>query len=215
MDRVGFRLVLTAPVLASPARLDAIRAESAALPQSPAPPSGERLADPMAEIDALIAASEEGPFRDRLIGLKSVLQANIITRNEQRDRAVRNLLRFGAILGKRIDDVARIVTGRRAAAEALRKAGAGGDALSSVERQLAADEAALAESLDAYRDTIAELVQDYPAAVIDRQLPVLSEELKARHLAQLVPFAQRFRRHVSDFQAHGPLGDAELLKELR
>jgi hypothetical protein len=215
VDSVGFRILIAAPVLSSPARLEAIRKESAALPHSPALASGERLDDPLAEIDALIAAAEEGPFRERLHGLKSVVQANIITRNEQRDRAARNLLRFGAILGKRIDDVLRLVAGRRAAAKALQTSGAAGDTLAAVERQITADEAALAENLNAYRDTIAELVQDYPAAVVDRQLPVLSEELKARHLAQLVPFAERFRAHFARFGTDGALTDEQLLDDFR
>jgi hypothetical protein len=215
VDSVGFRLLLSAPVLSSPARLEAIRSESAALPRGPALAPGERLDDPLAEIDALIAAAEEGAFRERLQGLKSVVQANIITRNEQRDRAVRNLLRFGAILGKRIDDVLRIVEGRRAAAAALQKSGAAAETIAAVERQIATDEAALAETLGAYRDTVAEVAQDYPAAVVDRQLPVLRDELKARHLAQLVPFADRFRNHLSDFQKTGGLDEEGLLKSFR
>jgi hypothetical protein len=73
----------------------------------------------------------------------------------------------------------------------------------------------LAENLNAYRDTIAELVQDYPAAVVDRQLPVLSEELKARHLAQLVPFAERFRAHFARFGTDGALTDEQLLDDFR
>ena len=143
------------------------------------------------------------------------MQANIITRNEQRDRAVRNLLRFGAILGKRIDDVLRIVEGRRTAAAALQKSGAAAGTIAAVERQIATDEAALAETLGAYRDTVAEVAQDYPAEVVDRQLPVLRDELKARHLAQLVPFADRFRNHLSDFQKTGRLDEEGLLKSFR
>jgi hypothetical protein len=215
VDSVGFRLLLSAPVLSSPARLEAIRSESAALPRGPALAPGERLDDPLAEIDALIAAAEEEAFRERLQGLKSVVQANIITRNEQRDRAVRNLLRFGAILGKRIDDVLRIVEGRRAAAAALQKSGAAAETIAAVERQIATDEAALAETLGAYRDTVAEVAQDYPAPVVDRQLPVLRDELKARHLAQLVPFADLFRNHLSDFQKTGGLDEEGLLKSFR
>ncbi len=216
VDSVGFRLVLSAPVLTSPARLEAIRTESAALPRAPAALAGsDRLDDPLAEIDALIAAAEEGPFRDRLQGLKSVVQANIITRNEQRDRAARNLLRFGAILGKRIDDVVRLIAGRRAAAEALRKAGGGSANLTAIERQIAADEATLGEGVNAYRDSVAELVQDYPPAVVDRQLAILAEELKARRLAQLVPFAERFRDHILVFERSGVLTAAQILESFR
>ena len=208
-DTVGFRLVLTAPVLTSPKRLEAIRAEWTALPAAPA---AERLEDPLAELDALIAATEEGVVRDRLKGLKSVMQANIVSRNEQRDRAVRNLLRFGAILGKRIDEIGRIVTARAGAAEALRKVGAGGDNLAAIERQIAEDRGALEENVRAYRDTVAEVVKDYPAAVIDRGLAVLSEELKARQLTRLVPFAERFRDHILVFERQGTLSDAEVLR---
>ncbi len=215
VESVGFRLLLALPILSSPARLDAIRAESTALAQSPALVAGTRLENPLAEIDVLIAAAEEGAFRDRLRGLKSVIQANIISRNEQRDRAARNLLRFGAILGKRIEDVVRIVAGRRAAATALHNAAADGDTLAAVERQIHSDEAVLSENLGAYRDTIAELIQDYPPAIVDRQLPVVIEELKARRLAQLVPFAERFRDHISVFERNGALGEEEILRSFR
>jgi hypothetical protein len=215
VESVGFRLLLSLPVLSSPARLDAIRAESAALPRSPALVARARLEDPLAEFNALIAATEDGAFRERLRGLKSVVQANIISRNEQRDRAARNLLRFGAILAKRIDDVVRIVAGRRAAAAALRKAVADGDTLAAVERQIQSDEAILLENVSAYRDTIAEMIQDYPSAIVDRQLPVVAEELKARRLAQLVPFAERFRNHILVFERNGGLGEEEILRSFR
>jgi hypothetical protein len=215
VESVGFRLILAAPVLTSPARLEALRAESEALPQGPALASGQRLDDPLAEIDALIAAAEEGALRDRLQGLKSVVQANIITRNEQRDRAVRNLVRFGAILGKRIDDGLRILNARRTAAEALKTSGAAGEALAGIERQIAADQTSLGETLSAYRDTVAELAQDYPAVVVDRQAPVLAEELKARHLAQLIPFADRFRHHLAQFAKTGALDESDLLKSFQ
>ncbi|MCI0430790.1 MAG: formylglycine-generating enzyme family protein [Rhodospirillales bacterium] len=216
VDSVGFRLILSAPVLTSPARFEAIREESAALPRGPTALSGgEPLDDPLAEIDALIAAADEGPFRERLQGLKSVMQANIITRNEQRDRAVRNLLRFGAILGKRIDDVMRLLSGRRAAAEALRKAGETGANLTAVERQVASDEATLAENVGAYRDSVAELVQDYAPAVVEKQLAVLAEELQARRLGQLVPFAERFRDHILVFERTGSLTDTQILEGIQ
>jgi hypothetical protein len=111
--------------------------------------------------------------------------------------------------------VQRLLAGRRAAAKALQASGAAAETLAGVERQIASDEAALGENLNAYRDTIAEVVQDYPPAVIDRQLPVLSEELKARHLAQLVPFAGRFREHVSAFEKTGALEDERILSSFR
>ena len=211
-ETVGFRLVLAGPVLTSPKRLEAIRAEWAALPAGQAAPSAERLEDPLAEIDALIAAIEEGAVRERLKGLKSVMQANIVTRNEQRDRAARNLLRFGAILGKRVHEISRIMTARTGAAEALRKVGAGGDNLAAIERQIAEDRGALEENIRAYRDTVAEVVQDYPQPVIDRQLAVVSEELKARQLGRLIPFAERFRDHILVFERQGALAEMEILR---
>ena len=69
--------------------------------------------------------------------------------------------------------------------------------------------------VNAYRDSVAELVQDYPSAVVDRQLAVLAEELKARHLAQLVPFAERFRDHILLFERSGVLTDARILEGFR
>src|SRR5690606_23103875 len=92
VETVGFRLAIAAPVLTSPARLEAMREAWRDLPRSESPLAGtERLADPLEEVDLLIKATEDDIFKERLQGLRSVIEQNIASRNEQRDRSVRTL----------------------------------------------------------------------------------------------------------------------------
>lgn len=216
LETVGFRLVISAPVITSAERLDKVRAEWLDLPKTESALAGtQREEDPLEEIDVLIAATEDEPFKERLRGLKTVVRANIATRNEQRDRSARNLLRFGAFLAQRIVDANTIVTAKERALEALQDTYKEGDApLVKLEEDILKARKVLEFDLRTYKDTIAEVIQDYPPQVIERQLPILEEELSARKLVGLVPLTQVFSAHILQFRAEGNLAEGEILDDL-
>lgn len=217
LETVGFRLALSAPVVTSAARLAAIEAEWGRLPASESALAGTaRQEDPLQELALLIDAAPDPAFRERLKELRTVMRANIVTRNEQRDRAARNLLRFGVILAQRILDAEGIRAGRETALAALKPAYPAG---SPVLAGLAADAAAAAEDVETnighYRDTIVELIRDYPDSVIQNQGKVLDAELSARALSALQPLARIFRQHIVAFREKGGLASNEIIGALK
>lgn len=217
LETVGFRLALSAPVVTSADRLAEIEAEWRKLPATESALAGTaRQEDPLQELAVLIDAAQDPAFKERLKELRTVMRANIVTRNEQRDRAARNLLRFGAILAQRILDAEGIRGGREKALAALKPAYPAG---SPVLTELAADIAAAAKDVETnighYRDTIVELIRDYPDSVIQSQGRVLDAELSARGLKALQPLAETFRRHVARFREKGNLPSADIVRALK
>ena len=94
-------------MLTSPQRLAQIAQEWHDLPKSESALAGtQRLEDPLDEIDLLIKSTEDEALKERLTGLRTVIEANIATRNEQRDRAALSMLNFGTFLLTRIKDFA-------------------------------------------------------------------------------------------------------------
>ncbi|MBU2091130.1 MAG: formylglycine-generating enzyme family protein [Alphaproteobacteria bacterium] len=217
LETVGFRLALSAPVVTSPERLAAIEAEWDKLPAVESALAGTaRQEDPLQELALLIDAAPDPAFQERLKELRTVMRANIVTRNEQRDRAVRNLLRFGAILAQRILDADGIRSGREKALAALKPAyPADSPVLANLARDVEAAAGDVETNIRHYRDTIVELIRDYPDSVIQSQGKVLDEELAARSLTALQPLARVFRQHVGVFRETRNLPSGDIIKSLR
>ncbi len=217
LETVGFRLAISAPVVTSKARLEAIEEEWSKLPSTESALAGtERLEDPLQEMAVLIEATRDPAFQERLKDLRTVMRASIATRNEQRDRAARNLLRFGVILAQRILDADGIRDAKDRALTALKPAY---PADAPILKKFAGELAAASEDVETnarhYRDTIVELIRDYPPSIIEAQGKVLQEELKARDMKGLEPVAKTFQDHVDRFRRSGKLPSNEIIRELR
>ncbi len=214
-ETVGFRLVISATILTSPDRLAAIAKAWAALPKSDSPLAGtERLADPVEEIDQLIKATSDDALKERLAGLRSVIQANIATRNEQRDRAALAMLRLGAFLLTRIRDAKGVVAKYQTALEQLKVLPA--DDPNRKLQQKFFDEADgnLQAVLKYYVDTLSQIAQEYPARTIDSQFAVLMGEYEQRSLKKLELYADILRKNLAEFRKMGQLPSPSILKEL-
>lgn len=217
LETVGFRLAISAPVVTSKDRLEKIEAEWQALPEVESALTGtERLEDPLEEMAVLIDAARDPAFRERLKDLRTVMRANIVTRNEQRDRAARNLLRFGVIMAQRILDSDAARTAKALALEALKPSYPADHPV--IRGNSAALEDArkdLETNANHYRDTIVELIRDYPPSIIETQAKVLKEELNARSMSTLGPIADTFEKHVARFRKDGKLPSDTIIKELK
>ena len=179
----------------------------------------QRLEDPIDEINLLIKATEDKLLRERLTGLRSVIQATIATRNEQRDRAARSLVRIGALLGVRVTDLQRILEARQRALKALDKQLDVRNSSPGLVETLktSVDEASdkLAFDLGYYKDTVVDVAQNYPLRVLELQIEILRRELTEQGRPNLVDYVEKFHRHLVEFRATGDLTSQKLLNDLK
>jgi len=202
LKTVGFRLVIADVVLTSRQRVKSVRKEWRALPSTVAVVGSgkEQLDDPIKELELVKQATTDGDLRVRLDALALVVKANIASRNAQRGRAGKGVIRLGAFLGAKISDDLRRVRAIGAIVKGREEAGSSPALLKKVRAGLAASENTLSDNLQYYADTVVQLVQDYPSSVIDRQLEALLVEFESRDLKTLIPHAQRFVRHTTAYR---------------
>ena len=215
-DTTGFRLVISAPILTSPERLAQIAQEWHELPKSESALAGtERLEDPLDEIDLLIKSTQDEALKERLTGLKTVLEANIATRNEQRDRAALSLLNFGTFLLTRIKDSQAMVEFRKKALVPLQNAPATDPSRQLLQKSLTEAQETAELDIKYYRDILSQIVQEYPPKTIDNELIVLKREFNEQGHPRLLPYADILQRNLAQFRQSGDLASPEILKGLR
>lgn len=200
---VGFRLALSAPVIPSPQRLEALRQAWAALPQGAAlqPGGGQPLADPLAELEAITRETPDPDLRRRLDGLKRVLAERVDQEETLRARAAKSLIRLGSFLGAKFKGDVALVERAKGIREALK---AGGTAnLTEVEASIQRNEQLLRENLLFYADTVGQTAQDFAPGAIAQQAENLKVEFENRGRPQLKPFADLFAAHVAAYRRSG------------
>lgn len=172
----GMRFVLAAPVLPSRERIAAAREAWPKLAESEAVELGGEQADPREElrtlaayVDRLAPAGKEELVR-RLQSLADVVDTTIATRNAQRDRALREMLRVAAVMALRLPEHADSVS----RCEKLAKANAKYEAACDARRQDRATDEGY------YLDHLAAIAKDYSAAQAGKQADALVTEFKAR-----------------------------------
>jgi Sulfatase-modifying factor enzyme 1 len=217
LETVGFRLLIGAPVLTSTKRLNAIQEQWRDLPKSESLlAETEPLEDPIDEINLLIKATEDKLLRERLTGLRSVIQSSIVARNEQRDRAARSLVRMGALLAIRVNDLQRILAARQ---KALSQQQASNDPNTDLIRTLTASVEDTSEKLQLdlgyYRDTIAGIVQDYPLPLLEPQIDIVKREFAEQGRQNIVDYIAKFHRHLVEFRTAGDLSAEMILKDFQ
>jgi hypothetical protein len=104
----GFRLALAAPALPDRARLEEARRLWGRLAESEKVTLGEERSDPRAELRTLadfaarLSTDETQELNRRLLALVDVVDINIASRNEERARAAREMLRVAVFAGLRL-----------------------------------------------------------------------------------------------------------------
>jgi hypothetical protein len=235
LDSLGFRLVMAAPVIVSPERLDAIRAAWSVLPTLMGEGAGDANAA-LADLKQLAETSRDEALRSRLELIQRDMERAQAGLAEARGRTVRALLRMGAFLGKRVitdRQRAKAVEQLIALAEQRFEAFAGrlGDdpnaqaAIAEARKaledrrgkwqaQLEEIRASLANSLSYYGDMVIGVGRDYAAAEIEAGLPVVLEELRLRQNAYLAPYAVFFARHMDAYRRDGRADKEGWLEDL-
>lgn len=220
LDSLGFRLVLTAPVIVSSERLNAIKDSWKELPVI-AGDAGMDAIQALAQLKTLSLQTQDQTLRTRLEIIQRDLERSQSAISEARQRALRALLRNGAFMGKRVvTDLQR--------AELLRQVQKMAqdrfedvrdqieddpDARSLLDRARAALEEkqvkwneslreienSLANSIAYYADMTVSVGQDYIDTEIETQNPVVEAELRAKNNAYLIPYLRVFVDHLHDY----------------
>lgn len=235
MDSLGFRLAVTAPVIVSSQRLDAIKQAWASLPSL----TGDVRADADAalkQLEEVAEQSRDADLRTRLELIRRDVEQAHAGLNEARSRTVRALIRMGAFMGKRVVTDARradVVVGLMDLAEGeLEKFERGvqgqpgaEEAIAEAREKLAAKQAKwndqlkeirerLASSLSYYGDIVIDVGRDYGADEVEAQLGVVKTELEAKDNAYLIPYAVLFVQHLADYRGGGVADKARWQQEL-
>jgi len=172
----GLRFALAAPVLPSQDRIAAARAAWPKLAASRDVELGAEQADPRAElrtlaayVDKLAPAGREELVR-RLQSLADIVDTTIATRNAQRDRALREMLRVAAVMALRLPEHAKSVE----RCEKLAATNARYEASCAARKQDRATDEGY------YLDHLSAIAKDYSVAQANRQAEALETEFKAR-----------------------------------
>lgn len=204
---VGFRLVLVAPVLPTPKRVEEAQKLWDELPETHGAGLAEPVQeDPLKEVDVLARAVSSQQIKARLESLRAVIASNIKTRNDERDRAARASLHLATWLaGNLRDDIRRVL----AREETIL------DGNTAAKSYLAGDLAALRGNIGYYRDTLRQILDEYPASVRNAQADLLRQELEQRSGATSPQLVAVVHRDSALYQKHGDLPAAQVEADLR
>jgi Sulfatase-modifying factor enzyme 1 len=238
---LGFRLVLTAPVLVSEDRVAEIRAEWGQLPAGDAATAVTRQENQaLAAIDSASRETQDRELQARLRAALTALEQASTERNEARDRAVKSLVQTGAIFGVKVrSDRVRLHTiedalrsADRACGELeriARQAEASHDPAASQARQALKKAIEQRERIDAnrrevlqqlessmsfYTDLVITVATDHPPPVVQPQLEAVKVEFTTKRNGYLVPAADLFFRHMEDYRRSRRIDRERWLNEI-
>lgn len=195
----GFRLVLVAPSLTSRAELKDIQDAWAKLASAPPPEEdlGRDLADPVAEAKNLAEHSDGPEMKRRLLNLAQVIETNIATRNEERERAAREALRSAVFGGRRFAD-------HFAALDRCKKLMAlSDDAKARYKDACAREDQDFDFDSSAYVELATRIAAEYPASILKQQSDVLTAELNGLGLKDAAATVGHVRDDVETIRAKG------------
>jgi len=228
---LGFRLVLTAPVLVSPGRLQKIQEEWVLLPDLVGN-AGAGARQALEALSQTAGQSNDDRLRTQLEIIQRDLEKAYTETNEARDRAVKALLRMGAFLGNKVrsdkvrfDSVAKAIEIARTELAQLQQSGRGRSGLETTLKNAAGKVAEMEErhkflqtslqnSFSYYGDMVIEVAGDYPAPVIEPQLEILKLEFKSKQSDYLNYYADLFVKHIKDYQSQHKADTGAWLQDL-
>lgn len=200
---IGFRLMISAPVLTSRERLAEIDAAWRAqavdgFDMVPAPDE-----DPLEALARLIAEREDASLALAAERVIAELRAQTDVRASASERLARALLRLGAGFGAEVNAAATVVALKQEIYQAFAAADLDAQQVSAAGDALEAEQQALDEAMNAYVDNAIIAAENIPAETLDAQLAVLREELAAGGRSDIVPFAAEFAGHVAEVRESG------------
>ena len=220
LDSLGFRLVLTAPVIVSPERLEQIKAAWSVLP-SLIGGAGAEAEKALKELQDVATRSQDAELRTKLELVQSHVERAHAAINEARARTVRALLRTGAFMAKRVvTDQVRvevlekvIAKGRRRLDTLLSKyqgqaddEGRIGEVIGDIEEKLRKwgdtlvdFRSDLANTLSYYGDMVVSVGRDYEAGELEQEFRVVAEEMRVKKSDHLIPYGEAFLEHTAAY----------------
>jgi hypothetical protein len=189
----GFRVAISAPVVVSRERLQAIQEAWAALGNETTmdednPSMVDGLSetgndDPVKELAILSESATDRNMKARLQRLGSVMRATLDARNRQRDAAARASLRMGGVICQQVGQDGRVISVKSRLYEQFCTEGDEADRVYSAE-QCGKRKAALDEeqgrylaNVGVYADAIIEVARNYDGKVLEKQNELLMAEL--------------------------------------
>ncbi|MFE0752575.1 formylglycine-generating enzyme family protein [Inquilinus sp. NPDC058860] len=232
--QLGLRLVVAAPVIASPERLQAIEREWLAMPSAGiATASARREDDALSTLDRLADTAPDDAMRTDLRGVGQAIREALVERNDARNRTIRSLINVGALLGnklrtdqQRLDAVSKAI--EEVARPALRQMQARRANDAETQRMVAQAEASIRQmegqrdaladtvrtSRETYIDTVVSTANDYSDEIVSTQVPTLKAELQARASTGLLPFVDIFVLHMQRMRQSGGADPQSLVDDL-
>lgn len=202
---IGFRVVISTPVVTSRERLKALKQEWDRLSvENEKRRTGDLSAsegDLIQELDALEKQLTLVNQKNQLDIVTTLLKGNIAERNAQRNRAAKSMLRLGAFLGQKIYDDSRILKRKHEVSEALGEINR--KKAEEIKKSISKGRLLMGEVIAYYQDIVVNVGQEYTLDVLDIQLDTLSAEFKERGRSQLSKFAKHFHACVKHFNATG------------
>ena len=226
LDSLGFRLVITAPVIVSAGRLEAIKESWSELPSLMG--TGDVRGDSdkaLAELKAVAQKTQDDALRTRLELIQRDVELAHAGLNEARERTVRALLRMGAFMGKRVvtdgkraevlrglmnlaqgnfETFSKQAQGKRDGPKMVAEARAAlTEKMEKWKLNLAEIEQGMASSLSYYGDMVVSVGRDYGEGEVLSELKVVDAELKEKDNAYLIPYADLFAKHLDLYRTAG------------
>jgi hypothetical protein len=183
----GMRVVIVSAVEPDPNRRKQIIESWNELARRNVPGTGQTIADPVAEMEAIATGVDDPIAKSRLLTVASAVRSSVQISNDQRARAAKNEIRVAAYLARKvIDDQLKI---RTLEASIMGQPSA---ALKDIARkELAVSEAALSDTIGYLLETIRQMAFEYrDPRTVTIQSQVLKRELEALKEGGLLPLVE-------------------------
>jgi len=211
----GFRLVVSAPVLADQQDIATAREAWAKLGNSAAA-GAQPLDDPVQELAALAQQTDgNAELKSRLENLQQKVKGVLLGMQDQQARASRTMLRLGAWLAQKLhaDQVDTKVV--QQTYDARVASSSAEDSMAKRYKELLdQNQKALAANAKFYTDLVVRVGDDYDAALLAGQQKILTTELTNAGVAELSVYANAFLRHVQQYAAEKKTHTDQWLKDL-
>ena len=210
LPTIGFRLVMSAPVSASLARIDALRAAFAAIERGR---GGET--DPIALLRRLAEEATDPDMRRAVEAITQALSAERTARDEAETRSAKSTIYAAVMMIRSIRDLDRRMQPMKARWELAEKTRRQNPA--EADEWKAAYQGLVQASeiaKRAYRDILVQTADDLDRARITAALNVLTGEFDNQGLPSFVRFAKIFVAQVTDYAARPVQDDGRWYRQL-
>jgi hypothetical protein len=206
----GFRVVISSPIVTSSNRLASLESEWKSLPKTDVvdvkPPETSNISgDPLTKLDELKNQINNPALEAQMNAVTDSMRSNIAERNEQRDRAMKAMLRLGAFLGsKLLEDNKRLA--------AIRSIMHDGKGVGTDQSFVIAQGVIQDANIEYYYDVVLQVAQEYSDEVIAEQNKKLNAEFDTNRLAGLKPFIESFVKCVKLYKNKKEANNIECMK---